>query len=402
MNIVEFLSRRGAELPAVMAKVDATVGLGARDVLLAVGSIVEGLGNSKSDLDLLLITPRGKSSLPSQDSVALLVGACLIDVRILRQVEIEELLSRFKIWSQSPWNVTHPVGFTLEERILLHRLLHGHILHKGKSERIMARMPALIDLARLKLQVARQTSRTIQVDMAGYREARDFASLVFAAQEVLGHAVDALLAGYRLTNPISKWRSRMLESLPSDWERSLAVRPTGLTASERVWRLHRAPERPDEKPALEHAFCITTFARAVFMWGETRLVNGSRAKHKPAFWPRVERRPRDAPLPYLDFDVDFFLREGRVTIARLNEFDVTLQMSPREFALMLLFDGATTPREAERFVYGSRRSQARSSVIDQLVSQVTRAGLSVSPNGKQRAVDGTQTSSSHRARKKRS
>jgi len=381
MTIDEFLRLRDTELAAVMANVEATTGLGAGDVLLAVGSLAEGLGNSKSDLDLLLLTPRGKSSLASEDHAMLVAGRCLVDVRILRLAEIDELLARFENWSQLAWNVTHAVKFTLEERTLLHRLLHGHLLHKGDKEQLTARIPRLADLARLKLHVARQASRTVQVDMAGYREARDFGTLVFAAQDLLGHATDALLAGYHLTNPISKWRNRLLQAVPPEWESSLGIRPTGLTAARHVWRLHRAPERPDERPALEHAFRITTFARAVFMWAENRLLRGATAQRKPLAWSGMERDPDEPPLPCLDLDVDFFLADGHVTIARLNEFDETLRMSPREFALALLFDGATTRREAEQFFGAGRRGRVQSSAVEKLLSRMARLGLVVSPPG---------------------
>lgn len=402
MNMDEFLRLKGADLSAIIALVDSTVGLGAGEVLLAVGSLAEGMGTSKSDLDLLLITPRGESSLPSRREVPLVVGRCLIDVRILRLVEFEELLTSFETWLQSPWDVTNAVDFTLDERTLLHRVLHGRVLHKGKRERVTTRIPSRRDVARLKLQVARHASRTIQVDMVGYREVGDYRTLVFAAQELLGHAVDALLAGYQLTNPLIKWRSRMLGSMPSDWQQSLMVRSTGLTAEEQMWRLHRAPVRPDKKLALEYAFRITTFARAVFVWAELHLMKGSVLKRNPAVCPRMERNPRDPPLPYLDFDVDFFLAEGRVIIARLNEFDKTLKMSPREFALTLLFDGTTTAREAEIIVYGARRSKARSNAIERVISQVALAGLSCSPEGRQTSGQNYQSLHHSQAREKRS
>lgn len=381
MNIDEFLRLGGAELSAVIKQADSTVGLGEGEVLLAVGSLAEDMGTSKSDLDLLLITSRGENALPAGGSVSLVAGTCLIDMRILRAAELGELLAGFKMWSQSHWDVTHAVDFTMEERTLFHRLLHGRVLHKGKRERVTARLPPVSDVARLKLQVARQAARTIQVDMVGYREVGDYRTLVFAAQEVLGHAVDALLAGHYMTNPLIKWRSRLLDAVPADWERSLSMRPTGLTAGERMWRLHRAPARPAKRLALEHAFRITTFARAVFAWAELLLVNKSVVKQRPTAWPQVEGEPHESPLPYLDFNVDFVLGEDRVTIARLNEFGETLEMSPREFALTLLFDGATTAREAELAVYGPRRGATRPGVVARLVSRVTQAGLCVSPNG---------------------
>jgi hypothetical protein len=371
MRIDEFLRLRQTEMPAVLMNVDRAVGLGPDDVLLAVGSIVEGLGNSRSDLDLLFITPRQMD----QSSVTLVVGKCIIDVAILAVEAIDELFTRFEEWSREPWNVTHIAPFTLEERTLLHRLRHGLILHCGEREKVTSRIPPAPDLARLKLHVARQQARTIQVDMAGYREAEDFSSLVFAAQDLLGHAVDALLAGHQITNFTAKWRSRLLKSLPSDWELALGARPTGLTAAQLAWSLHRAPVRPDQKLALKHALRIMTFARAVFLWSETTLVKGARAK--PKAWPRFKPQARDVRLPYLDFDIDFVMTNGHVTVARLNEFSETLKISQDDFALALLFDGTTTAREAERYVFGTRRGNARAKVVDDLLLRIREAGFNV-------------------------
>ena len=179
------------------------------------------------------------------------------------------------------------------------------------------------------------------------------------------------------------------------------VRPTGLTAREQMWRLHRAPERPDKNLVLEHAFRITTFARAVFTWAELHLVKGSVVKFKPSARPRIEQETREAPLPYLDFDVDFFLEARRVTIARLNEFGETIELSPREFALTLLFDGETTASEAESIVSGSLRGKSGTVVTERLVAQVAGAGLSFSLNSKRRAGEASQRSSPPRMRKKR-
>ena len=131
-------------------------------------------------------------------------------------------------------------------------------------------------------------------------------------------------------------------------------------------------------------------------------MKGSAARQKPVNWPRIERKPDDSPLPYLDFDVDFFLADGRVTIARLNEFAAPLNISPREFALTLLFDGTTTVREAELVAVGARRGKSQSSVIDRLLSQMAGAGFSVSLNGRKSIDGGKGKASSKRAGKKRS
>jgi hypothetical protein len=379
MTLEEFLRYRDTDLSSVEACARAAVGLEADDVLLVVGSLVEGLGNSKSDLDLLLITSRGESSFSSRE-VPLVVGSCLADVQILHRTELEELLARLETWSGTPWQLSQATKFTLEERRLLHRLRHSLTLHEGPDNRISARIPGANALARLKLHVARQIARTIQVDMVGNRECRDYPTLVFAAQELLGHAADALAAGHQLTNPTAKWRSRLLQSLPDTWEHGLMARPTGLPADQLFWRLHRAPEHPEERSALEHAFRATTFARAVFMWAERRLVDGAVDDPNPIKWPRLERTPQDIPLPYLDFDVDIFVSDGIVTAGRLNEFSDTLEMSSHEFAATFLFDGITTAREAEAVVYGAYSNEIQSSPVNRLVARLAHTNLSVPSN----------------------
>jgi hypothetical protein len=376
MDTAQFLHRRNIDPYAIVASAQASVGLDRGDVLLAVGSLAEGLGNSKSDLDLLLITPRDTGVLPSHD-VALVVEKCLFDIQVLPLLKLEEVLARFAAWAAMPWDITHAANVSPDDRRLLHRLLHCSSIFEGESSRFADLQPEKAELARLKLQIARFTSRTIQVDMVGNVEARDYASLVFAAQDLLGHAVDALAAGHHLTNPTAKWRSRILERLPATWERALGTRPTGLSASELFWSLHRAPGRPDRGPALQHAFRNATFARAVFAWAERRLLKGSAESRDPIAWPHVERKPDDIPLPYLKLDVDFSEHNGRVSIGRLNEFDDPLDLSSREFRIMPLFDGLTTAREAEIAVCGAFSGELEQGFVDRVISRLARAGLSI-------------------------
>jgi len=371
MNIDQYLQRGGAELDSVIAQVNAEVGLRSGDVLLAVGSLAEEMGTSRSDLDLLLITDRPKNKFPAVNHVPVIVGGCLMDVQLWRIADFQDLVARFQAWAQTPWRVSHAADFSVEERSLLHRLIHCRVLQEDKQKRVMTGLPARRDLARLKLHVARHQARTVQVDMAGYREVGEYETLAFAAQELLGYATDALLAGYEMTNALTKWRSRLLGLLPDGWDRSLGIRPTGLTAQQHVWNLHRAPERPDQKSVLEHAFRITAFARVAFLWSELRLVQNS-IKAEPANWRRVPINTRAARLPYLDFDVDFFMGDDRFFLARLNEFAEPIEVSPREIRLALLFDGKTTVREAQKIGAG----------VDKLVTRIGRAGLTVSLDGK--------------------
>jgi hypothetical protein len=384
MDMNDFLSRRGTDVISVIESVKNTIGLGPKDLLLAVGSIVEGLGTNKSDLDLFLISQR---TIPAQDSRTMVVGKCLIDLRLVSLSGYVALCSRVEDWSRAQWNVTQAVKFSLDNRTLLHRALHGRVLYNGSANDIALPMPQNSTLALLKLNVARQMARTIQVDMVGYCEIGDYRSLCFAAQELLGQVVDALCAGHLLTNPLLKWRSRMLDRLPVDWERSLTMRPSGVPASEFVWRLHCGPEVPDEKSSVEFALRITTFARVVFSWAELHLIGESSSKHELQDWPLNDWSSQVPTLPQLIFDVDFVFSGGHVKVARLNDFGGSIDVLPDEFALVLLCDGATTVREAEIVICGE--NEDLTARLNQLLTEIRRAGFTFDSVLESRPTEGT-------------
>jgi hypothetical protein len=348
MELEPFLAYRDTNLEAVLAAAEAAFGLNDAEILMAVGSLVEGLGSSKSDLDLLLVTGRDPSSLPPRQHVTFVSGRCLVDMLVLRLDDLNDLLDRFERWTQERWNVTHAVMFNIEDRTLLHRLTKGRHLLNAEAKSI-ERFPLIMDLARLKLHVARQAARTIQVDLAGYRDAGDPRSLVAAAQDLLGHAVDALLAANGVTNPLTKWRSRLIGGLPKEWEDPIGMQPTGESAADAFWRLHRAPERPELSSSIMFALEATTFARAVFLWAELETIPSARPRPLPRQWAGLRS---GVVLPHLDFDVDFILAGDRAVLGRLNEFGGTLEVSPSELAVMLLFDGKSTSSAATAAIYG--------------------------------------------------
>jgi hypothetical protein len=373
MNLAKFLASKAINLCDIASGIQSSVGLGPRDILLAVGSLVEGLGNSKSDVDLLLITTGDASELPSRE-VALVVGNCVFDLQILPTTELELLIARFDAWAELPREVTHAPSFGFEQRLLLHRLLNSAVV-AGEAAALACLVSDRDKLSRLKLQVARHLARSIQVDIAGIWQNGDYLSLVLSAQDLLGQAVDALAAGHFLTNPNPKWRSRLLEMLPHDWEDALNRRPSRLPASELFWSLLRTPDQLDRASALGYALRIATFARAVFVWAERSLVTEAACPAVRLTWPAVDRGIGGTCLPYLDFDVDFRELDGHTALGRLNESADPLELSRKEFEIALLFDGVTTTTEARDAVYGPHAAGAGEKTVENLVVRLARAGL---------------------------
>ncbi len=374
----ECLARCGTDQSTLLDSVRGSVDLHVDDRLLVVGSCAEGLGNSKSDLDLLLVAGDGRDEIERGWAL----GRGMVDLRVIRTATVEDLTSRVREWVGRSWNLLELAPFSYDERLLLHRLLEGHELHPGLPELAADQWrPGRTSLAKLKLQVARHMARTIQVDMVGYRDGLDYASLVFAAQDLLGHSIDGLLAGHYITNPNPKWRSRLLDRLPPDWERPLKIRPTGLRPGRVLWDLHRAPAAPERESAVSHALRCVTFARAVFAWAEPRLIGN--ADVESLSWGRVRQddRPPGQPLPGLEFDVDFFLSRDGIAVGRLNEFGPSLRLSDREFALLLLCDGQTSAVEAETIINGGTNVGSEILDVGRTVASVARSGLLLEPDG---------------------
>lgn len=371
MNIDEFLRLGGTDQAGVISNVERLIGLEAADTLLVAGSLAEGLGSRKSDLDMILITERKPDAFDNRDEIIFSLGTCLVDVRILPWTRIRSLLDRLDTWASHAWDASSKADFSHDERVLLHRLACGLVWRQAQHHQLAPRYrPELSHLLRLKLQMARHAAKTIQVDMVGYQETMDLPTLVFAAHKLLGYAIDALLAGHGLSNPISKWRHRLLERIPENWEAALACRPSCLKASELYWHLQRIPERHDEQ-SLSYAHTVSAFARAVFFWAEQTLLEQTACRHAAKAWESIS----GDTLPPLAFDVDFCRTASGVKIARVNEFGSVLSLSEDEFKLALMFDGLTSEPEAARNSNGGSDAFLAKLRVDELASQLAANGF---------------------------
>jgi hypothetical protein len=308
-----------------------------------------------------------------------MVGSCAADVRIVQRPAVDHLLERFRNWAILPRNERDSAAFTLDERKLLHRIRVGQALNgkaelDGFQERIGKR-----DLARHRLDSARCAASTIQVDLAGLRGEGDRYSLILAAQDLLGHTVDALLAAHGDTNPNGKWRMRNLAALPADWEKELPGRSSGLSAQDLVLLLNRAPATDDVLAVLAHALRITHVSRRVFGWAEARLLSD-----RPPLLRSCELRARNADgprLPHLDLDVAIRFQAERFALMRINGSGQVFRLSAEEYSLLSLFDGETSIAQAasharKLWPRAAHRPERR---VEQMMALIRHAELGARP-----------------------
>ena len=341
MELAGFLSYHGITLDEIVEQAKATLRLSPDDALFVCGSVVEGLGNEKSDLDLFLITSRKNIPFTSLNDVLLIIGRCAVDVCVVQHSAVEELVKKFNDWASLPREPRNTIAFTDEERKLLHRLRSGLALYgRERFEQIRDQIK-FIDLARHRLDTAQHFASNLQVDLAGLRSAGDQYSLLFCAQELLGHTVDALLAAHKYTNPHWKWRIRQLSDLPSEWDVELPGRRTGVSARDLYLKLHSTPRSTSLSDILSHALRIVAFSRRVFPWATYRLLSPSLPPLQAA---HSDHTATGVPLPNLDVDVIVRYRDEKFELLRLQGEGEIFSLSPKEYSLLCLFDGET-PKE---------------------------------------------------------
>lgn len=377
MDYQDYLAFKKTSGQAIREAATLLAGYTGQEVLLAVGSVAEGLGNSKSDLDLIMVSPHPeKADEASNTECSWVSGDCIVDLQILKATDVRTLIGRLNDWADETWNVSSAASFSADELLLLHRLACGISLSPSPSlQQEEGLEPDLQKVARLKLHMARHMARTVQVDMVGYKRSDDWYSLIYASQDLLGHAVDGLLAAFHKTNPNPKWRSRLLRELPHDWAHRIVSRSLGRDACQAVWEMHCAPRGIDEAATIAHASRTTTFGRAVFAWAECALVYDLGEALPLPSWPEKTADQPHSPLGCLELDVDFVLGAEGVHIARLNEFEAALQTSMDEFSIILQHDGITTRQEALGAAPDMRGMPDLDARRELFLDKVNRSGL---------------------------
>ena len=376
MYLAEFLGIHSLTPKDIVEAVKQVVALDESDILLVVGSLVEGLGNSKSDLDLLLFTARTDVRPTSLDTIALLTHECLIDLRVVPNTVIDALLGRFRQWCLQSENARDAAAFNYEERKLLHRLSTGMALcGEARFQELQASVSAH-SLGRQKFDLARYMASTVQVDIAGLYQAGDLLSVTFGAQDLLAHTADALLAGYGRINPLPKWRIRELQSLPDEWSSDMPGRPTTSTAAMTFVELHRAPEVTSTESVLQHAIRITCFSRGLFPWMERRL-SGTVCPLPQLRVAPLNLAGQGEVLPCLDFDVQISFVGEHFEMWRLKDPKSVFRLSPLGYVIACLCDGGTSKSQIFKQVAMQVGTDAAASAVQEVCNVIDYGHLAL-------------------------
>ena len=209
MNFQEWLCRQPlTEGELVRIAISATGG-GSTAIVFVAGSIVEGMDNAWSDVDLFVIDERPATG--GREPVSHEVRGLHVDVELWNQTVVADLVSKVESLSAAG-NMRRSRSLDRGQVEFAHRLATGVVLvgEAVASEwqlRLKAALPALLVLRAAVL------ADGFHLDALGAMTAGDYHSAAWMSDQVLNAAIDAFLAAMGSTSENPKWRIRRLREV---------------------------------------------------------------------------------------------------------------------------------------------------------------------------------------------
>lgn len=364
MKFDEYLRSRELTETEIIGLLQAHIQLLPGEMVFASGSVVEGIGNIYSDLDLFVVTDRDLSSLRTGLPTVILCRETPIDIEVWSPEDIRRTVQRIcSVCDKLDDDSRYALGPTLKELDLLHRfsigrpLVHAEVFHEYRE------LAATASLSRILFARAQSVINILQQDVAGHLWEGDGESARLIAQRLAGAAFDCVLAAFGNTNPSEKWRLGKLTMLPAGEVESL---------------LDRTPFRSLREAALffltfvgsgdcfEYCFEVVRLANALLPWCQYRL----RGHALDSRIPISRERPASASrsLPRLDLLTQIRLEGEALCVSHIRK-PTNLLFNSLAHNLLLSFDGETTPQEAANLVV---RGASNVDVALTIVADMTR------------------------------
>jgi hypothetical protein len=189
----------------------------ASDLAYVSGSLVEGLGNPWSDLDVYIVTDR----LPV-GSIVLVDCGCTISIHYIGELRVDyeywpttqvrDLADRLSAFEPGTGAIVNLFSETEEQ--FVHRLLRYPFPIAGNLKPLQA-MFSLDALKAYQIQIAVKRLDSLHEDLCGMIEGHNWDVALFAARELAASAMDVYLHVRGNTNPSRKWRASLIRRYAS-------------------------------------------------------------------------------------------------------------------------------------------------------------------------------------------
>ncbi len=317
MNLDEFLKEAGFLLADLQAHLHTTLEPQLGEVVFVCGSLVEGLGNTASDIDIVLITARERAGVSETGNIVTMLGPIICDTFIMTPDALNSLLGKLNLLGTPDADLYQSAkGFTDYERRLIHRL-HTALPIFGEDDlRVFQRCVTADAIHWQKYNRSRHEALALQLDLGGLIQQKDWYSVVFCVQNLLDWSIDALLTGFGATNPVMKWRISQLQSLPSDWFSRIPGLYGPANAAQYYLALRQGVTDGNPQETYAYAQKVLTLSRQTFLWVEHRLRGGGFCESCARIKPCTD--VRSAALAQLNLKIAFRSYGDHVEVFELN------------------------------------------------------------------------------------
>jgi hypothetical protein len=349
MDLTTFLDRHGMSRAEVTEAIHRRIGRERGEILFLAGSLIEGLGNARSDLDAVLISDRRPGGVGAGVPIPIWTDPFALDVEWWPRADVEALLGRLaELPVDRERDPRTAEIFGGGELRLLHRLGHGEpVQSEAETAELQARLdPRTLDrvlVDRGALEVDAQ-----QTDVVGFVGAGDLESALLQAIEMVGHAAGTLLAAVGDANPSRKWRLAKLRGLgrPGPDLPGGPLLPSPADAFLRLWTVRSTSPAAVRRHLAE---CVHTVRRVV-PWARQRFLaaepGAARERALPGE-PAGTASRRGRILPCLDLDLRVRWLDGRLEVTRPG-WPEPWVIDERTHEALICFDGRTRLDEAVR------------------------------------------------------
>ncbi|NHR06959.1 hypothetical protein HA052_17360 [Chromobacterium haemolyticum] len=323
------------------------------EVIYVTGSLLEGLGNRQSDLDVYLLTDREMGDRLINDSLAVFsLDGATVDIEVVSRCKVDEMLARLaSLPSDEPRD--HRISataFTPTELKFLHNLRIGLPLgNEVDFQEVVSKVDAR-RLSRVLFDHALAWMDSLHVDIIGLLEVRDYSSARFLLQHFLSYLAAALLAATGNTNPAEKWRIRKLMDLQLSTNGFCL--PGGLEMADAVAALDGLYLRceSDRRSVHDQLGRLLQLAYIIVPWGQRRffanesLLPVVEIKTNRLMMPDVseldERNLAHTVLGKLELSCRIRYGDGKYVLSVIGEGG-TIALNEFAYELLLYFDGVT-------------------------------------------------------------
>lgn len=361
MNLDRYLARHGGSLRGLTRSIKDQLGDRTGTVCYLAGSLIEGIGNTRSDIDVYAIADGSPRHATFADVVIGDYKGVTLDIEFVASATIERLLDRL---SQYPPDALrdHRVSataFSFGELKVLHNLAIGHpILSESEFEELRQRCDE-VALARVNFDRHQAYLGVLQDDALGFLEQGQLDAARCILRQMRSHLTGLLLAANGNTNPAEKWHFAALKRLGKSKKARILPHLATVDVIDELRALDKAIGSQDPFMTFRR---INHLSLALVPWGLRQFCDQAASASTSA---ACGRRPRAAgckrsdgrKLPPLTLDAMAGYDDGGIWISKLAH-PKRLYLNPLAHELLLSFDGQTCVDEARKRLNQSQSDDA--------------------------------------------